>query len=144
MKAGSGKKQLFPRHSVRMDAPHLQPGADVLPAYAARGAFAAGDDGIDDDPVSRRYGRHVGRDGENLSGGFVPDNPGIRGERILSVKDMDIRSADSHRANTDDNVSGLRLPGRLPIHDPEFPGFGHFDGAHDDPSPDMLVCITAL
>jgi hypothetical protein len=73
-----------------MDTEHFKIAADVGAANAAGIAVAARDDGIDDSSIAWSKTVHARTYGFDDAGKFVSNDAGIAGERIRSMKDMDI------------------------------------------------------
>src|ERR1700722_17566623 len=104
-----GDPEAWLQAAVEGHADQAEPRAYVGPPGPARIAAAAGQQRPDGDPVAFGHGRIAGIFDER--GHLVALNPGIEvagaGKRgHVAGKQVEVRSADTHRLRPDDNVSG--------------------------------------
>ena len=119
MRVGRGDAEELAEPAVAMHPHDLELAAHVRPAHRAGVAGAAGDHGIDRDPLPHPLGRHSLAHRRDLAKELVADDPGIDHEGVLAVEDVHVGSADPRVAHAHSDLPGTRLgDGALDESDP--------------------------
>ena len=81
--------------AIAMHAQHFQMAADIGPADAAGMAMPAGQHRVHHHPVTLGHAGHAAADCNDIAGEFMADHPGIAGERVGTMQDMQVGAADA-------------------------------------------------